>query len=89
MSKINWKVRIKNKLFWVAIIPAVLLIIEIVAGIFGFTLDLGKIGNQLIELVKAVFAALALLGIVNDPTTSGFEDSALALTYEEPKKEAE
>ena len=31
--KINWKVRIKNKLFWLAFIPAVLTLIRAVAAI--------------------------------------------------------
>lgn len=30
-SKINWKVRIKNKAFWLALIPAVLLLIQVIA----------------------------------------------------------
>ena len=38
---INWIVRVKNKAFWVAIIPAVLLLVQVVAAVFGFTLDLG------------------------------------------------
>lgn len=37
---INWKVRLKNKLFWLAIIPALLLLAQVVAGLFGFTLEL-------------------------------------------------
>ena len=28
-SKINWKVRVKNKAFWLALIPAVLLLIQV------------------------------------------------------------
>ena len=83
---INWKVRIKNKNFWLAIIPAILLLIQTVAMIFGFKLDLGKIGNQLIDVVNALFAVLAIIGIVNDPTTEGVIDSDLALTYKVPKK---
>ena len=83
---INWKVRIKNKNFWLAIIPAILLLIQTVAMIFGFKLDLGKIGNQLIDVVNALFAVLAIIGIVNDPTTEGVNDSDLALTYKVPKK---
>jgi phi LC3 family holin len=34
-----------------------------------------------------VFAFLCILGVVNDPTTSGVSDSEQALTYQEPKKE--
>ena len=82
---INWKVRIKNKAFWLAVIPAVLLLIQQVCTIFGFTLDLGELGNQLKEVVNTVFFILALLGIVTDPTTEGIGDSSQALTYNKPK----
>lgn len=82
---INWKVRIKNKLFWLAIIPAVLLLIKAVADVFGYALDLSLLGDKLSAVVEAVFAVLAILGIVVDPTTEGTRDSTLAMTYEEPK----
>lgn len=83
--KINWKVRIKNKAFWLAVIPAVLLLVQTVAAIFGAKLDLGELGNQLIAVVNAAFAVLAILGVVTDPTTAGYGDSLQAMTYEEPK----
>lgn len=83
---INWKVRIKNKLFWVTLIPAVLLLTQVVAAVFGFTLDLGELGNQLLTVVNAVFGVMAVLGVVTDPTTAGVSDSAQALTYDAPKK---
>ena len=86
---INWKVRIKNKLFWVSLIPAVLLLAQAVAAVFGFTLDLGELGNQLLTVVNAVFGVLAVLGVVTDPTTDGVSDSAQALTYDAPKKDAD
>ena len=86
---INWKVRIKNKMFWVALIPAVLLLVQVVAAVFGFTLDLGELGNQLLAVVNALFGVLAVLGVVTDPTTTGVSDSAQALTYEVPKKDAD
>lgn len=84
---INWKVRIKNKMFWLALIPAVLLLVQVVAAVFGYTLDLGDLGNKLLAVVNALFGVLALLGVVVDPTTAGLSDSAQALTYEEPKKD--
>lgn len=83
---INWKVRLKNKAFWLSLIPAILLLIQVVAAPFGLVLDFGELGNQLLAIVNAVFAILAILGIVTDPTTAGVGDSAQALTYEEPKK---
>ena len=82
----NWKVRIKNKTFWLTVIPAVLLLIPVVAAVFGYTLDFGDLGNKLLAVVNAVFALLAILGVVNDPTTAGVADSTQALTYQAPKK---
>lgn len=83
---INWRVRIRNKAFWVAIIPAVLVLIQVVAEVFGYTLDLGELGNKLIAVVNSVFVVLSILGVVNDPTTSGLSDSKQAMTYELPKE---
>jgi len=85
MANINWKVRIKNKAFWVAIIPAILLLVQVVAAVFGITIDLGEMGNKLLDVVNAAFGVLAILGIVTDPTTKGISDSQRALTYTEPK----
>ena len=84
---INWKVRIKNKNFWITLIPAVLLLVQVVAGVFGYTLNLGELGDKLLAVVNALFAVLTILGIVTDPTTAGVSDSAQAMTYEVPKKE--
>lgn len=83
---INWQVRIKNKAFWLSLIPAVLLLIQVVAAVFGFELDLGDLGNKLLDVVNAVFAVLAILGIVTDPTTVGVGDSQQALGYIKPKE---
>lgn len=78
---INWKVRIRNKNFWVALIPAVIVLIQAVASVFGASLDLGDIGNKLLAVVNAVFVVLSILGIVTDPTTPGVEDSERAKSY--------
>lgn len=84
---INWTVRIKNKNFWLAAIPALLLLVQTVAALFGFTLDLGEIGDKLLAVVNALFALLAILGVVNDPTTAGLRDSEQAKTYTCPKED--
>ncbi len=86
---INWIVRIKNKNFWIALIPMILLLIQAIADVFGIVLDFGDLGNKLLNVVRVVFALLALLGIVNDPTTETLSDSDLAMTYEEPKRKGE
>ena len=85
--KINWIVRLKNKAFWLSIIPAVLLLIQAVADVVGYHLDFGDISEKLIAVVNAVFVVLSILGIVVDPTTADFGDSTRALTYTTPNKE--
>lgn len=87
MSNINWIVRIKNKNFWISLIPAVLLLVQVVAAVFGFTLELGELGDKLLAVVNALFAVLTILGIVTDPTTEGVGDSKLAMTYTKPKED--
>lgn len=83
---INWRVRFKNKNFWLSFIPAVLLLIQVIASVFGFNFDFGDLGNKLIAVINAVFVVLALLGVVTDPTTAGVSDSERALTYTRPKE---
>ena len=82
---INWKVRIRNRAFWVSLIPAVLLLVQSAAARFGISLDLGETGNRLLAVVNQLFGVLTILGIVNDPTTAGLSDSENALTYQVPK----
>lgn len=84
---INWTVRFRNKNFWLSAIPAVLLLIQTVAAVFGYTLDLGDIGNKLIAVVNAAFGVLVILGVVNDPTTAGMSDSKQAQGYNFPKED--
>ena len=83
---INWRVRLKNKTFWLSLIPAVLLLVQVIAAVFGYALDLGELGNKLLAVVNALFAVLSVLGVVTDPTTKGVSDSTQALSYEEPKE---
>ena len=83
---INWKVRIKNKTFWLAMIPAALLLAQQIAGLFGFVIDFTDVQNKLIDIVRTVFIILAILGVIVDPTTEGVTDSQQALTYTEPKE---
>ena len=84
---INWKVRIKNKLFWTAIIPAVLLLAQQILGLFGVEFDFTDIQAKILGIVDSVFVILVILGIVTDMTTDGIGDSTRALTYQKPYKD--
>lgn len=82
--EINWAVRFKNKAFWLAFIPALLLTIQVCAAPFGYQWDFAILNQQLAAIVNAVFLLLALLGIVTDPTVDGISDSIRALNYAVP-----
>lgn len=82
---IDWKTRIKNKTFWVTLIPAILLLIQTVAATFGFTIDIAGIQENLLAVVNALFVVLVILGIVTDPTTPGVSDGG---TFDNEEKDA-
>lgn len=86
---INWHVRIRNRQFWLSLVPALILLIGQVCAMFGLSVDLSEIGQQLVEIITTIFLILSILGIVTDPTTEGVSDSDLALTYEYPKPKSE
>ena len=71
---INWKSRIENKAFWIAVIPAALLVAQAVLAAFGFSWDYTGINEKLIAIVNAVFALLTILGIAVDTSTPGVSD---------------
>lgn len=87
MNKINWTVRLKSKTFWLTVIPALLLLVQAIAAMFGFDLDLGQYGDKALEIVNTLFAVLSILGVVTDPTTAGVSDSVQAMTYTTPKED--
>ncbi|MGK0551042.1 phage holin [Enterococcus faecalis] len=87
MKKINWKVRINNKQFWLSLFPALLLLAQVVAAPFGYKLQLDAMNKQLLDIVNAVFMVLSILGIVTDHTTPGISDSQQVLDRKDGKKE--
>lgn len=82
--KINWNVRLKNKNFWLALVPALALLFQAFADIFGIKLEFGQTIDKVLVFINVLFAFLVLVGIVNDPTTLGLSDSTRALDYDEP-----
>lgn len=82
---INWKVRLRSKWFWVAIIPMLLLLVQQIAAIAGVTLDFEDLQAQILAIVETVFMILGICGVIVDPTTNGFKDSAQAMTYSKPR----
>lgn len=87
---VNWKVRFKNKLWVSAFISQLFILAEILlvgahaAGITDFKLT-AAMQDWVFLLVNAIFGVLATLGVVQDPTTEGVEDSIRAQNYHEPQ----
>ena len=82
-NKINWKVRIKNPVFWMTVVPAAVSFLYCVLGAFGIVPKLTE--SMVLNIFSAVMTALTTLGVLVDPTTAGVGDSALAMTYEAPR----
>lgn len=78
---INWKVRVRNKSFWITLIPALIVLVQVVANLFGVKLDLSDLQEKILAVVNSIFVVLSILGIVTDPTTPGVADSERAKTY--------
>jgi len=83
--KINWKVRLQHKQFWVSLIALLIVLANQIAGIFN--VDITIYNAQVTAITETVLSILALLGIVIDPTTVGTSDSNQALKYDKPKGE--
>lgn len=78
MNKINWKLRLQNKVTLIALLGAVFLM----AQQFGL-----EIPQNIQDGVNTFVYILVLLGVVNDPTTSGLSDSSRALEYYKPNED--
>ena len=81
--KINWKVRLKNPVFWTTIIPAVTGMVYTVLGALGVVPALTE--NMVLNIMTVVITALTALGVLVDPTTAGLSDSHMAMTYKAPR----
>lgn len=89
--KINWKVRLRNPVFWVQVAVAVILPMLANLGLAWEDMTTwAALGDVLLESIKNPVIVVAVIvsvwNAVNDPTTAGLGDSSQALTYEEPRK---
>lgn len=92
---INWKVRVRQKWFWLTLIPLVFLLGDQLVGLMSLMGEVeagrlyeGPLMEMTLKLIGTAFAVLALVGVPVDTTTEGYGDSARALTYEAPAPNA-
>ena len=89
MNKINWKTRLLNKSFWLTITPQVIATIFIIYGciddlVSGIVYGESDWVEFFTKLIIAIFLILGTIGVVNDPNSVGFKDTARAQSYEKP-----
>lgn len=83
----NWQVRIKNPYFWIGLAGVVFTAMGVkpeTLTSWGAVIDSLKLLISNPYMIVAVI--VAVLGVLNDPTTAGIKDSQQALTYTEPRK---
>lgn len=91
---INWKVRLKNPLWWAQIVLAIITPILAYLGLSAEDLNTwSALGDVLLQAVSSPYIlAMVVVSVYNaitDPTTTGFADSKRALTYDKPNNDKE
>ncbi len=78
MNKINWKLRLQNKVTLIALLGLLFLM----AQQFGL-----EVPQNIREGLNTFIQILVLFGVVTDPTTAGLTDSEQALEYYKPNED--
>lgn len=91
---INWKVRLKNPMFWAQLIMSVIVPILAYLGLTAEDLNSwSRLGEVMLQAISSPhILSLVLVSVYNaitDPTTTGFSDSKRALTYDKPNDDKE
>ena len=82
MTKINWTVRFKNKVWLGSFLSLIVGFVYSMLALFDVYPEVTQ--NHIVQLVNQVLTFLGLIGVIVDPTTAGIGDSERALQYEEP-----
>ncbi len=75
----DWKARLRNKTFWLALASAVLLLLQ------QLGLDYMLPANAM-DIVNTILLILTIVGVIIDPTTNGIKDGEKEIiTKQDPK----
>lgn len=78
--KINWKVRLRNKIWLASVLALVVSFVYKILAAFDVVPAISE--EWLMTVVDTVLTILTALGVVIDPTTEGAADSDRAMTYQ-------
>lgn len=81
--KINWRLRLKNKVTLYALIAAVVNCIYTILEILNVAPQIDQ--SSIMQTAAAILSFLVIIGVINDPTTTGISDSESAMSYEVPR----
>ena len=82
MNRINWKVRLRNKIWLGSFLSLIVGFVYSMLALFDVFPTVTE--NHVVQLMNQVLTFLGLIGVIVDPTTAGIGDSERALQYEEP-----
>ena len=82
--KINWKVRLKNKVWLGSFCSLIVGFVYSMLALFDVFPEVTQ--SLVLQLMNQVLTFLGLIGVIVDPTTAGLSDSERALGYEAPAR---
>ncbi len=82
MTKINWKVRFRNKVWLGSFLSLIVGFIYSMLALFDVFPEVTQ--SLVLQLLNQVLTFLGLIGVIVDPTTAGLGYSERAMGYEEP-----
>ena len=82
MTKINWRVRFKNKIWLGSFCSLIVGFIYSMLALFDIFPEVTQ--SLVLQLLNQVLTFLGLIGVIVDPTTAGLSDSDRAMGYQEP-----
>lgn len=65
----NWKARLRNKTFWVALTSALVLLMQ--------QLGWDVFPSNIMEIINTTLLIFTILGVIIDPTTEGITDGEM------------
>lgn len=75
MKKINWSIRLRNTTFWWTLVPLLVLLSQ--------QLGFNWVPKDWETAFGTIMSILTVVGVINDPTTTGLSDSERAMGYDE------
>lgn len=90
---VNWKLRFKNPFFWMGLVGVILSPVLAAKGMTAEDLTTwDSVANALLAIVtnphllgSTLMGVLSFIGVTNDPTRKGLNDSENAMSYTELK----